>query len=170
VNDLHPIHFPDWLRDNRAALKPPVGNRQLWPDREFMVTVVAGPNSRTDFHIDEGEEFFYQLEGDITLRVMEQGVLREVPIRQGDMFLLPPRVPHSPKRPAGTLGLVIERRRLPSELDGFVWFCPKCGNKLYEEFLHVTDLVGQLPPIFDRFYGDPAHCTCAKCGTRVTKL
>jgi 3-hydroxyanthranilate 3,4-dioxygenase len=129
--------------------------------------VVGGPNARTDFHVDEGEEFFYQLEGDITLRVMEDGKRRDIPIRAGDIFLLPPRVPHSPQRPPGTVGLVIERKRTAQELDGFVWYCEKCGNKLYEEFFHLDNIVTQLPPVFDRFYSSEANLTCKSCGTKM---
>lgn len=166
---LVPINFRKWIEENRHLLEPPVGNRQIWENREFMVTVVGGPNARTDFHINEGEEFFYQVEGNIILRVMEKGKPKDIEIREGDIFLLPPKVPHSPQRPAGTVGLVLERKRQAHELDGFVWFCPGCGQKLYEEFVHVTDLVKQLPPIFDRFYGNEAHTTCKSCKTQVSR-
>jgi 3-hydroxyanthranilate 3,4-dioxygenase len=164
---LPPINFRQWIEDNRQLLKPPVGNRQIWQDTEFLVTVVGGPNSRTDYHIDEGEEFFYQLEGDITLRVMEDGTRRDIPIRAGEIFLLPPRVPHSPQRPPNTVGLVLERRRAPHELDGFVWFCEQCGAKLYQEFFHLTNIVTQLPPVFERFYADESNRTCKNCGTKM---
>lgn len=166
---LTPINFKKWIDEHRPMLKPPVGNQQVWADRDFMVTVVGGPNARTDFHVNEGEEFFYQLEGDITLRVIDEGQVQDIPIREGEIFLLPPKVPHSPQRPAGTVGLVLERRRQPQELDSFLWLCPKCGVKLYEESLHVTNLVTQLPPVFEHFYGDPEHCTCKQCGTKVTR-
>ena len=166
---LVPLNFRKWIEDNRHLLKPPVGNRQIWENREFMVTVVGGPNSRTDFHINEGEEFFYQVEGNIVLRVMVQGKPQDIEIREGDIFLLPGKVPHSPRRPAGTVGLVLERKRLPHEKDGFVWYCEKCGEKLYEEFFHLTNLVTQLPPVFDRFYGDAAHTTCKSCGTVMAR-
>jgi 3-hydroxyanthranilate 3,4-dioxygenase len=166
---LPPINFKQWIEDNRALLKPPVGNRQIWQNTEFMVTVVGGPNSRTDYHIDEGEEFFYQLEGDITLRVMEDGKRRDIPIRAGEIFLLPPLVPHSPQRPANTVGLVLERKRAPQELDGFVWYCEKCGSKLYEEFFHLTDIVTQLAPVFERFYSNEANLACKSCGTQMAK-
>ncbi len=169
MSRLQPINFKKWIDEHRHLLKPPVGNQQVWADREFMVTVVGGPNARTDFHINEGEEFFYQLEGDITLRVIDEGQQQDIPIREGEIFLLPPKVPHSPQRPPNTVGLVLERRRQPQELDGFMWLCPKCGTKLYEEFLHVTNLVTQLPPVFEHFYGNPDNCTCKQCGTRVTK-
>jgi 3-hydroxyanthranilate 3,4-dioxygenase len=164
-----PFNFKRWIEEHRHLLKPPVGNQVVWKDQEFIVMVVGGPNARTDFHIDESEEFFYQLEGDITLRVIEDGKPRDLPIREGDIFLLPPKVPHSPQRPAGTVGLVIERRRQPHELDGFAWFCPRCDAKLYEEFLHVSNIVTQLPPVFDRFYSDAASCTCKQCGFQMTR-
>jgi 3-hydroxyanthranilate 3,4-dioxygenase len=166
---LRPLDFKKWIDEHRHLLKPPVGNQLVWEDREFIVMVVGGPNSRTDFHIDESEEFFYQVEGDIHLRIMEDGKPQDIPIRQGEIFLLPPRVPHSPQRPAGTVGLVIERKRRPGELDGFAWFCPQCHTKLYDEYLQVTNIVTQLPPVFERFYGNPAHCTCKQCGFQVTR-
>jgi 3-hydroxyanthranilate 3,4-dioxygenase len=169
-HDLTPLNFKRWIDENRHLLKPPVGNRQIWANREFMVTVVGGPNSRTDFHINQGEEFFYQLEGDIVLRVLQpDGKPQDIAIREGDIFLLPPNVPHSPQRPAGTIGLVLERKRREGELDGFKWICQKCEHPLYEEFLHVTDLVTQLPPVFDRFYSSDAHTTCKRCGTKEVK-
>jgi len=103
--------------------------------------VVGGPNTRKDFHWEEGEEFFYQIEGDITLRIHDGEKIVDIPIREGEVFLLPPRVPHSPQRPANTVGLVIERKRRPGELDGFMWFCENCGEKLYEEYFQLTDIV-----------------------------
>lgn len=166
---LTPINFKKWIDEHRHLLKPPVGNQLVWEDREFMVTVVGGPNARTDFHINEGEEFFYQLEGTMNLRVIDEGQVQDIPIQEGEIFLLPPNVPHSPQRPAGTVGLVLERRRQPKEMDGFMWLCPQCSEKLYEEFVHVTNLVTQLPPIFEHFYGNPDNCTCKKCGTKVVK-
>lgn len=166
---MKPLNFKKWIDENRHLLKPPVGNRQIWEDREFMVTVVGGPNARTDYHVNEGEEFFYQIEGDMVLRVLEVGKPKDVPIREGEIFLLPPKVPHSPQRPAGTIGMVLERKRLPEELDGFLWICPECGEKLYEEYFHLTNIVTQLPPVFDRFYSSEENRTCKKCGKRVDR-
>ena len=165
---LQPLNFKRWIDENRHLLKPPVGNRQIWENREFMVTVVGGPNSRTDYHINEGEEFFYQVEGDIILRVLEQGKPLDIPICEGDIFLLPPKVPHSPRRPAGTVGLVLERKRLVHELDRFLWICDRCHHKLYEEAFHLTDIVTQLAPVFERFYSDSTHTTCKGCGQTHT--
>jgi len=159
-----PLNFKKWIDEHRHLLKPPVGNAQVWADREFMVTVVGGPNARTDFHINQGEEFFHQLEGDIILRVLVDGKPEDLPIREGEIFLLPPNLPHSPQRPPNTVGLVLERRRQPDEHDSFLWICDQCGTKLYSETLHVTDLVSQLPPIFARYWGNPENTTCKQCG------
>jgi 3-hydroxyanthranilate 3,4-dioxygenase len=169
MSKLTPLNLKKWIEENRHLLKPPVGNKNVWENTDFMVTVVGGPNSRTDYHVDESEEFFFQIEGDITLKVLEDGKEVDIPIREGDIFLLPPRVPHSPRRPANTVGLVIERKRRPSEKDGLLWVCPKCGTKLYEETFHLTDLTTQLQPVFERFYGDARNCTCGKCGHRTER-
>ena len=130
--------------------------------------VVGGPNSRKDFHFNEGEELFYQLEGDIVVRIQEDGKIVDIPIKAGDMFLLPGRTPHSPQRGPNTVGLVIEIKRKTEELDGFMWFCENCHEKLYEEFANITDIVAQLPPIMNRFYDDVEKRTCKKCGTVMT--
>lgn len=164
---LSTINFKGWIDENRHLLKPPVGNKLIWEDREFIVMVVGGPNSRTDYHVNGGEEFFYQVEGDITVRVFDEGKHQDVHIKEGEIFLLPPNVPHSPRRPANTVGLVIEKKRSEDELDGFVWFCEDCGEKLYEEYFHLTNIVTQFPPIFERFYANEEHTTCKKCGKRV---
>ena len=166
---LQPLNFKKWIEEHRHLLKPPVGNQQIWADREFMVTVVGGPNARKDFHVNQGEEFFYQLEGDITLHVLEDGKRQVIPIREGEIFLLPPNVPHSPQRPANTVGLVLERRRLPQEKDTFLWVCEKCGEELYRESFHLTDIVKQLPPVFERYWGNPQHTTCRGCGRKHAK-
>ncbi len=162
---LAPIDFKRWIDEHRHLLKPPVGNAQVYEDSDFIVMVVGGPNARKDFHYNEGEEFFYQLEGDITVKIIDEGKPRDINIKEGDIFLLPPRTPHSPQRPANTIGLVIERKREPVELDAFMWFCENCGSKLYEEFLPLTDIVNQLPPLFDRYYGSIEKRTCKECGT-----
>jgi len=166
---LPPINFRQWIDENRHLLKPPVGNKMVYEDSDFIIMVVGGPNTRKDYHYDEGEEFFYQIEGDITVKIVENGKPRDVRIKEGDIFLLPPRIPHSPRRPANTVGLVVERKRETEELDGFMWFCEKCGEKLYEEFVVLTNIVTQLPPIFDRFYNTPERCTCRTCGTKMER-
>lgn len=164
---LPPINFKKWIEEHRHLLKPPVGNQEIWSNREFMVTVVGGPNARKDYHINEGEEFFYQIEGNIFLKIREQNHPKELTIQEGEIFLLPSRVPHSPQRPAGTIGLVIERRRLAHEKDGLVWYCEGCDQLLYEEYFHLKNLVTDLPPVFQKFYNNPHFCTCRNCGRKM---
>ena len=165
-----PFHFAKWIDEHRHLLKPPVGNQVVYEDTEFIVMVVGGPNTRKDYHVDEGEEFFYQLEGDMTLRIMEDGAPRDVPIRAGEIFLLPPRVPHSPQRRADTVGLVIERRRREGELDRFQWYCDGCHAKIYEETVQLSDIVAQLPPIFERFWNNEANRKCEGCGALMEPI
>ena len=157
--------FQQWIDENREYLKPPVCNRQVIVDSGFIVKEVAGPNARDDYHYDEGEEFFYQLQGDMLLRTIQDGKRVDVTIREGEILLLPSGTPHSPQRFDNTVGLVIERQRNADELDGFMWYCDNCAALLNEEYLHVSDIVAQLPPVFDRFYTNPAHRTCSQCGT-----
>jgi 3-hydroxyanthranilate 3,4-dioxygenase len=159
---LQPLNFQKWIEEHRDQFKPPVGNQQVWEDREFMITVVGGPNSRTDFHVNQGEEFFYQLEGNMILRILQAGKPVDIPINQGDIFLLPKNVPHSPQRPAKTLGLVIERKRNPGEIDSLLWICKSCHHQLYREDFHCADIVKDLLPVIDRFYASQA-VTCSKC-------
>ena len=164
------FNFKKWIDEHRELLKPPVGNKMVWPHREFIVMVVGGPNTRTDYHVNEGEEFFYQLEGDMVLKIRTpEGEFRDINIREGDIYLLPGNVPHSPQRPAGSVGLVVERQRRPEENDGLQWYCKECGEKLYEEFFHLENIETQFGAIFDRYYGSPENYTCKKCGTNNGK-
>ena len=160
-----PFNFQQWIAEHRHLLKPPVNNQQVFKDnQDFIVMVVGGPNARKDYHVDAGEELFLQIEGTMTLKIIDDGQLVDLEIGPGDMFLLPPNTPHSPRRPAGGVGLVLERYRGPGELDGFQWYCENCGHKLHEEFAEITDIVAQLPPIMNRFWADDALRTCKVCG------
>ena len=161
---LPPLNFRRWIDENRALLKPPVGNKVIWKEGDFICMVVGGPNSRTDYHFEEGPEFFYQVEGDMLLKVMEGGSPRDITIKEGEIFLLPPRVPHSPQRFANTVGLVIERQRMAGEKDGLLWYCQECHHLLYEEYFVLTDIETQFHAVFDRFYGDEDKRTCSHCG------
>ncbi|MEJ2255721.1 MAG: 3-hydroxyanthranilate 3,4-dioxygenase [Woeseiaceae bacterium] len=169
MKSLTAFNLEQWIDDHRDRLRPPVCNQQVFEENDFIVMIVGGPNSRQDYHLDEGPELFYQIEGDMLLKVIDDGERQDIVIREGEMLLLPPRVPHSPQRFADTVGLVVERARLPHELDGFMWFCDNCTNKLYEEFVYVDDIVGQLPPIFERFYESEDNRTCDRCGTVMQK-
>ncbi|MDX2188223.1 MAG: 3-hydroxyanthranilate 3,4-dioxygenase [Bacteroidota bacterium] len=163
---LNPISLNKWINEHRHLLKPPVGNQQIYTlNEDFIVMVVGGPNARKDFHYNLGEELFYQLEGNIILTIIENGQMRDIHINEGDLFLLPPKVPHCPKRGSNTVGLVIERYRHSSEKDAFMWFCEKCNNLLHESHLHVSDIVNQLPIVMQSFYNSEELRTCKKCGT-----
>jgi 3-hydroxyanthranilate 3,4-dioxygenase len=160
-----PFNLRRWIEENRALLKPPVGNKLLFQDSGFIVMAVGGPNSRKDFHHDPGEELFYQIEGDIVLRTVQEERIVDIPIREGELFLLPAHMPHSPQRPAGTVGMVVERRRGAEEVDGFSWYCENCGHRLYMERVPVRNIETQLPEIFARFYKSLKDRTCSVCGT-----
>jgi 3-hydroxyanthranilate 3,4-dioxygenase len=166
---LPPINFKKWIDENRGLLKPPVCNKVVYEDTEFLIMVVGGPNARKDYHVDEGEEFFYQLEGNMVLKIMSGGNPENIKINEGEIFLLPPKIPHSPQRFENTIGLVIERKRRKNELDGFQWYCDKCHTLLYEKNFPLTDIVKQLPPIFDAFWNNITSRTCSKCGEILEK-
>lgn len=161
-----PFNFKQWIDEHRHLLKPPVGNQQIYKDnKDYIVMVVGGPNARKDYHYNESEEFFFQVEGDIVLKIIEDGQPVDIPIKEGEIFLLPPKVPHSPQRKANTVGLVIERYRRDGEKDGFMWFCENCNHKLYEEYFDLTDIVKQLPVVMKTFYDSEDLRTCKECGT-----
>ena len=160
------FNLNQWIEDNKHLLQPPVGNECVYKDAEnFIVMVVGGPNSRKDFHYNTSEELFYQLKGDVVVRILEDGKVVDIPIKEGDLFLLPGCTPHSPQRGPGTVGLVIEKKRGGDEMDGFMWYCESCHAKLHEEFMNVSDIVAQLPPVMKRFYEDVEKRTCKECGS-----
>jgi 3-hydroxyanthranilate 3,4-dioxygenase len=158
-------HLASWIEANRESLKPPVGNKLLFGDGEFQVMIVAGPNTRTDFHREPGEELFYQLQGDITLKVIEDGTVRDIVIHEGDIFLLPADTIHSPRRPAGTLGMVVERQRHEDEEESITWYCDACGQQLHQFVGVITSLDTQIKPVIERFWADESLRTCSRCGT-----
>lgn len=165
-----PFNFKKWIDENRHLLKPPVGNQQVFKGNDdFIVMVVGGPNARKDYHYNETEEFYYQLEGNIVLKIIEDGKPVDIPINEGEIFLLPPKIPHSPQRTPNSIGLVMELYRKEGQKDGFIWICENCGNKLYEEYAQVTDIVKQLPPIMNNFFSSIENRTCDKCGTVMEK-
>ena len=161
-----PFNLKKWISDNRDLLKPPVGNKNLYADAgDYIVMLVGGPNARKDYHYNETEELFYQLEGDIKVTIQEDGKAVEIPIKEGEMFLLPAKVPHQPSRPANSVGLVIECKRTNNENDGLMWFCENCNNQLKEFKFHLTNIEKDFLPRFKEFYGSKESRTCSKCGT-----
>ena len=160
------INFKKWIDENRHLLKPPVGNQVIYkPEKDFIVMVVGGPNARKDYHINETEEFFYQLEGDITIKIVDNGKHVDIEVKEGEIYLLSANTPHSPRRGKNTVGLVMEIQRRPGMKDGCVWYCEKCQNTLHEEYFILTDIVTQLPKVMNNFYSNKELRTCKKCGT-----
>ena len=161
-----PLNFARWLDEHSDLLKPPVGNQQIWQDADLMVTVVGGPNRRTDFHDDPLEEFFYQFKGDAYLNIMDRGKLERIELREGDIFLMPPHVRHSPQRPErDSRCLVVERQRPPGMIDAFEWYCANCANLVHRAEVQLHSIVADLPPLFERFYASVPLRTCPACGT-----
>ena len=161
-----PFNLQKWIDENRHLLKPPVGNKNLYHESgDYIVMIVAGPNARKDYHYNETEELFYQLEGNITVKTQQVGKCVEVPIQAGEMFLLPARVPHSPGRSEGSIGLVIERVRKGTDMkDGLLWFCEKCNNKLHETYFPSDNIETDFLAKFKEYYGSEDLRTCKQCG------
>ena len=161
---LQAFNFQKWIDEHRHLLKPPVGNQLVFKEADLMVTVVGGPNQRADFHDDPVEEFFYQLKGDMVLKVIEDGKHYDVPIREGEIFLLPPHVRHSPQRPQeGSIGLVIEPARPEGALDAIEWYCFECEGLVHRAEVDLESIVDDLPPIYKAFYEDEQARTCPHC-------
>ena len=161
-----PIKLANWLRDHEDSLKPPVGNQQIWKHSDLIVTVVGGPNERTDFHDDPLEEFFYQLRGSASLLTISDGKFESIPLNEGDIFLLPPHERHSPQRPMpDSVCLVIERTRPTGVLDGFEWYCARCGTLVHRAEVQLQSIVDDLPRIFTKFYTSNTQARkCTTCG------
>jgi 3-hydroxyanthranilate 3,4-dioxygenase len=161
----NPFNFKAWIDQNAHLLKPPVSNKLVFENTGIVVQVIGGPNQRVDFHDDPVEEFFYQLRGDMVLKIAEDGRIYDIPIREGEVFLLPAHMRHSPQRPVpNSVGLVVEGNREAGMRDGFEWFCFGCGALVHRVELEVRNIVADLPPLFEAFYADPDKRTCCKCG------
>jgi 3-hydroxyanthranilate 3,4-dioxygenase len=161
-----PLNFKRWIDEHAEKLKPPVGNQQVWADADFIVTVVGGPNQRTDFHDDPLEEFFYQMQGNAWLNIMDRGQPDRIDLKEGDIFLLPPHVRHSPQRPEPmSRCLVIERQRPQGVIDGFEWYCPNCNALVHRVEIQLQSIVHDLPKLFEQFYSNPEARVCKSCGT-----
>jgi 3-hydroxyanthranilate 3,4-dioxygenase len=159
------VNFGQWITDNAPSFKPPVNNKALFTGKDFIVMVVGGPNQRTDFHVDPYEEWFHQIRGNMHIDVVTEEGPRTIHVREGETWLLPGSVPHSPQRPEeGSIGLVVERVREEGTLEKFQWYCQQCGGLVHEVELQVRDIVADLPPVFAAFYADEEARTCGRCG------
>ncbi|MGB7842597.1 MAG: 3-hydroxyanthranilate 3,4-dioxygenase [Salinimicrobium sp.] len=166
-----PFNLKKWVEENRDLLKPPVSNKSLYPEAEdYIVMVVGGPNSRKDYHYNETEELFYQLEGQIKVHIQEDGQKKTFELGPGDMYLHPAKVPHSPERTEGSVGLVVERNRQKLDVkDGLIWYCENCNNKLYEVYFPLADIEQDFLRHFEHFYKSKELRTCNNCGTVMEK-
>jgi 3-hydroxyanthranilate 3,4-dioxygenase len=162
---LAPFNLQKWIDENRHLLKPPVGNKCLYKEAgDFIVMIVGGPNARKDYHYNESEEIFYQIEGDITVRIQFEGAAKDIHIKEGEMFLLPGNTPHSPMRGENTVGLVIEKVRKGTDLiDGLMWFCDNCNNLLHETKFPLENVEIDFLSRFKHYYSSEDLRTCKKC-------
>ncbi len=162
-----PFNLNQWIEENRHLLKPPVGNKNMYVNSgDYIVMIVAGPNARKDYHYNETEELFYQLEGNITVFVQDNGEKIVMQLGPGDMFLLPAKTPHSPVREENSIGLVVERKRAGQDIpDGLLWFCDNCNHKLHEVYFELKDIEKDFLVHFQHFYNSKELRTCKKCGT-----
>ena len=164
VMKLQAFNLMKWIEENKDELKPPVNNKVLWEDSEFICMILGGPNRRRDFHVDPSDEFFYQIKGDCFVEVINNGKREVVTVKEGEVFMLPANVPHSPHRIADTFGLVIERKRDMGELEDFVWFCEGCDEEMHRKRVQLTDIETQVKGAIEEFNGSEELRTCKKCG------
>lgn len=164
-----PFNLFAWIEDHRDLLKPPVCNKQIFEQDDFIVMIVGGPNNRTDYHYNETPELFYQLEGEMVLKVIDDDKFKDISIKAGEIFLLPPKMLHSPQRMENSIGMVVEQKRAPLQKDALQWFCQHCQHPLYREAFSLDNIETDLPKVFNNFYNNINHCTCEKCGTVMKK-
>lgn len=164
MTKLKAFNLMNWIEENKDQLKPPVNNKVLWEDSEFICMILGGPNKRRDFHVDPSDEFFYQIKGDCFVEVINNGKREVVTVKEGEVFMLPANVPHSPHRIADTFGLVIERKRDQGELEDFVWFCDNCDHEMHRKTVQLTDIETQVKGAIQEFNSSQDLRTCEKCG------
>jgi 3-hydroxyanthranilate 3,4-dioxygenase len=167
------VHLPSWIRANQPSLLPPVSNKQLFAgSKDAILFISGGPNTRNDYHVNPTEELFYQIKGDVAVRVrpLDGTPPHDIVIKEGELFLLPRWVPHRPQRPKGTIGLIVEFPRgvddkgKPQQ-DGLRWYCPLCDHLVHEARWILRKIDEDLKIIMEDFWGGPEdRRTCQKCG------
>jgi 3-hydroxyanthranilate 3,4-dioxygenase len=163
---MPPVNLRKWVEEHRSELKPPVSNKYLYDGQDFFVMVIGGPNARNDFHVTESEEYFFQLQGDIVVRIREGDEIKDVVVREGETFFIPGGVPHSPTRPPNTIGVVVERRRPPGETEHLQFYCENCHKLVHDLEFDCKDIVEHFSQAMKAFWADEKLSTCS-CGTRV---
>jgi 3-hydroxyanthranilate 3,4-dioxygenase len=171
MSTAKPFNLNKWIEENRNLLQPPVSNKNLYPEsQDYIIMVVGGPNNRKDYHYNETEELFYQLEGHIKVHIQEDGKKITMELGPGDMYLHPAKIPHSPERTAGSIGIVVERKRTSDNAtDGLQWYCENCNNLLYEVYFPLRDIENDFQKHFDHFFSSEELRTCTNCGTVMKK-
>jgi len=164
---LPPINIRKWVEEHRDEMRPPVGSKYLYDGKDFFVMVIAGPNARNDFHMTNSEEYFYQLEGDIVVRIREDGEIKDIPVREGETFFIPGGVPHSPTRPPNTVGVVVERVRPAGETEHLQFYCENCHQLVHDLEFDCAHIVDHFSRAMKEFWADEELSTCSNCGTRV---
>ena len=166
---LKSFNFDKWIEDNQDQLQPPVNNKLLHDESGMIVMVVGGPNTRVDFHDDPVEEWFYQVKGDMMLKIADNGAIYDVPIREGEVFMMPSHTIHAPQRPQeGSVGIVVESPRMDGMKEGFEWYCFECEARVHRIEVPLggpSGIVTALPKIYDAFHEDEEARKCPNCGT-----
>jgi 3-hydroxyanthranilate 3,4-dioxygenase len=163
---LSTFHLKRWIEENQSYFNPPFRtNRLLVHHKDFLVMILRGPNTRLDFHIEPGDEFFYQVDGDMELHVKPEGERRQiVKIKQGEIFVCPGGLPHSPRRFENTWGLVIERKRRDDEKEEFAWFCESCDALVLSRVVNQGNIPSQVSAVYQEFNEKEQLRTCGACG------
>jgi len=161
---LKGFNLQKWIDENRGDWGQ---RRVIWQDSDFIAFVTRGPNRRKDYHINPGDEIFYQLEGELNLHYLKDNKHELAKLKAGEIFLLPKNMPHSPRRADGSWTFVVERKRGKGEIDRFIWACEECGNKLYETEVRFDDPGDAVKKATDSLKADPALATCKNCGTAL---
>jgi 3-hydroxyanthranilate 3,4-dioxygenase len=159
-----PFNLQEWIAKYLPQSLGAIGNKEVFKGSDFIFQIIKGPNARNDFHIDPWDEIFYQLKGHIFVHYIdENGQQQKVRIEEGGVFLLPKNVPHSPRRPPGSIGLVVERPRKQGELDGIAWFCEHCGNLLHKVEFWCEDIEVGIKEAIMAFNVNEELRTCKRC-------
>jgi len=159
---LQGFNLQKWIDENRGQWGQ---RRVIWQNSDFIAFVTRGPNRRKDFHVNPGDEIFYQIEGELNLFYLGADNERKLArLKAGELFLLPGHIPHSPRRGEGSWTFVIERTRRPEEMDRFIWPCEKCGHRLYETAVRFDDPGDAVAQATNAMKSDPKLATCDRCG------
>jgi 3-hydroxyanthranilate 3,4-dioxygenase len=158
---LQGFNLQKWIDANRGDWGQ---RRVIWQDSDFIAFVTRGPNRRKDYHINPGDEIFYQLEGELNLHYLKDTQHEVAVLKAGDVFLMPKHTPHSPRRADGSWTYVVERTRSNQEIDRFIWPCEKCGNQLYATEVRFDDPSDAVNVATAALKADPKLATCKKCG------